>query len=371
MDWSIDNGLNVLLEGVVLVVVFVFLTVPVNFVHAQDQRADQMQQLRRLIEKDDVYPEDYRAVEDEGEPESEVDQDLGRQRILRRRKDHKYYSASASLTFQNSNNVTLAPDPQPQNVDGSRVASVSGNYHFNVSSPYTARAGLSYQSVAYRDEEGLNYDFFSGTLLGRRQLQTPGLRTSAGLEYKFQSLLYGTENPNNSQTDSVYDQHVLTADMRTLYPLSRFEFLTGSISLSDETTTNYEPIGGTDGLNDPEKTSFKLNSAYRYQYSQRISYSASYQYKRDWYEHQKESLFGAPIGDAKDRMDYSHLLSAGVQYKWMENLNLGFNLSYNENHSNHQGPTVGNNQEYDSFTASFSLSTRTRFKSLSNIAEKF
>lgn len=333
-----------------------FLIVPELRAQSADGRvetSDRMQQLQRIMEREDelfergadTVPADVR-VDDAG--------DFGRQRILRRRSAHKYYFGSASLTTQTSDNATLVPSNRGPASDANRVAGVSGGYNFNLPSPYTARLSGSYQAVKYQDLDALNYDYaiLSGNV--RRQLPSNLGRNSVNLGYRYQNLMYGAENENNSRTDSVQRQHVLNAGLRKLIPLSRYRLISTGLTLENEITSHVDrvdPFSGKaeGGEFDPEKTRFILNSTYRYQYSRRISWNASYQFRRDWYRYQNN------FGLSGDRLDYTHVGSLGLGYRWSDSVNLSLGTSYSENHSNFA------TNEYDSFSASFLISTRTQF----------
>ncbi len=262
---------------------------------------------------------------------------------------------AASMNLQSSDNANLAPDDsvfEPTS-DASRVASVSGGYYFNLPNPYTAQLRGSYQAVSYFDEEFLNYDFMSLSANGRRSFTSSYGRTSLGLGYSYENLLYGAENENNDRLDSVQRQHIFSSSLRHSYPLNRYQFLSAGLNVENELTSHVdlEDISGKTegGENDPEKTSATIDAMYRYQYSQKISMRSSYQFTRNWYRYQNN------FGTTGDRQDYSHLVSAGMKYQLTDYLNLGLNVSYNENHSNFSS------SEYDSFSGSFVLSTRTRF----------
>lgn len=54
-------------------------------------------------------------------------------------------------------------------------------------------------------------------------------------------------------------------------------------------------------------------------------------------------------------MDYTHVGSLRLRYRWSDSVNLSLGTSYSENHSNFA------TSEYDSFSASFLISTRTQF----------
>lgn len=316
--------------------------------------SEQLQQLQRIMEREDelfertadTVPADVR-VDDAG--------DFGRQRILRRRSAHKYYFGSASLRTQTSDNATLVPSNRGPASDANRVAGVSGGYNFNLPSPYTARLNGSYQAVKYQDLDALNYDYaiLSGNV--RRQLPSNFGRNSVNLGYRYQNLMYGAENENNSRTDSVQRQHVLSAGLRKLIPLSRYRMISSGITLENETTSHVDAVdpftGKAEGGEfDPEKTRLMLNSTYHYQYSRRISWNASYQFRRDWYRYQNGFL-----NNRHDRMDHTHVGSLGLRYRWSDSVNLSLGTSYAENYSNFA------TNEYDSFSASFLISTRTQF----------
>lgn len=316
------------------------------------ETSDKMQQLQRVMEQYDDVDDDTGRF-----PESDVsddDGDLGKQRIMRRRSRHKYYAANASLTLQSSDNANLAPNPSARTSDANRVASVSSGYHFNLPSPYTAQIRGSYQAVSYFDQQSLNYDYFSLSGNVRRRLTSRLGRTTLGLGYRYQNLLYGAENEANHRLDSVQAQHVFSGSLRQVYPLSRFQSFSGGISVEQESTDYVDlqdpfTLKREGGEFDPQKTRAMIDAMYRYQYSQKISFSSSYQFTRDWYQYKDN------FGTTEKRRDYSHLISTGFRYRLTESLNLGLNLSYNENHSNFSS------SEYDSFSGSFLLSTRTRF----------
>lgn len=333
-----------------------------------------MRRMQELLEQGE-FDQDF----PEAEPDTDLDEEpgpLGRQRILRQRKKHKYFSLSGSFGYQTSDNALQVPDNQGTERDVTRLSSVGAGYHYNLPRPYTARSQLSYQTAGYAQNETLDYDFFSFNNLLRRRIPIPYTRSSVSFSYGYESLLQGDDAEESTGPDrrlgTIYNQHVFNLGLRSLYPLSRFQYLTGSISVENEATTSVnsaDVVGNHEGgQNDPEKTRLTLSTSYRYQYSQQISFSASYQFTRDWYRHQDR------YGNSHKRMDYSHFVNGGVTYKLINNLNLGFNLSYNENHSNYDertfvspfpstpGLTIpSSNREYDAFTAMIQLRANTRF----------
>jgi len=92
--------------GITSILLFLPLNLYAQSPEDRIQTSDKMQQLQRVMEQyEDVdedtgpYPKGQILEDDAG--------DLGRQRILRRRSRHKYYSGGASLTLQSSDNATL------------------------------------------------------------------------------------------------------------------------------------------------------------------------------------------------------------------------------------------------------------------------
>lgn len=321
------------------IILFCTLLVFTGTVWGQDaDQADQMQRLMELQDRDWSELTGQETEEDDRlrpPPRRDDSGDLGRQRLLRRKPEHRPFTIQPIVSTQYTDNAFNVPDGNNPESDLFYSNKLRLGYRPELPTDLSLSLTGSHQTVNYLDSDNDALDF-NLTRLGNR-VNYPIGQWILGGGYRYEKMTR-SQGSLVELSDDFLERHVASLNVNRPVQLGSHQQLYASASANFESSIDVQEdfLGQTTGgLNDTEKNTYGAQFTYLFDYSRKIDFSATYEFDRKDYQYLQ-------AGDSS-REDQTHTLFASSGYRFMDNYRWTVSASYVDNRSN------GDAQEYTDF----------------------